>query len=374
MGKTWPKDYERYFLYTIYEERLNWTKKNIPISYIDPVSGFRLEGYIKTPPLKKEVVEIDGKKEKFYSDDVILSVKPAFLPIYSPSKVDISIKDILPSQREIECFDYDSLSLKKVESIKVKNTLYFYDYSDILQIYKHYPNIAWTKQELCKMGSASLEDIEKLIDNETLIKDKKRLCLIMADLVDTYKSAFPISDHKIENTIQDLSLQYADCSSCRLGKARKARGCPVVFGRGKVYKPELFIIGEAPGTLEEKHNITFYPEAPAGEVLHKVMNAAGFNQNNCYITNSVLCRPEPESNSKLQNGKPKAKDIEICNSRLKNELHIVSPYVVVLLGLYAYKAFFGEEIIGGLLKNIGWVDTDNPHYQYILNAASKLYC
>jgi uracil-DNA glycosylase family 4 len=89
---------------------------------------------------------------------------------------------------------------------------------------------------------------------------------------------------------------------------------------------------------EEKTGITFFPEAPAGGVLFKVMSAVNISQADCYITNSVLCRPEPDTGANTQNGKPEQEHIAACSSRLKMELLITGAKVVVLLGAYAYSS------------------------------------
>lgn len=388
MAKIGRKDHIfslRYHLYDIFAERGDWAKKRIPVSYIDPTSGLLLEGYILTPP-KKDRPVIQGKegeeKVSTYLDSTTLKVYPAFLPIYSESTIEISIKDIYPSNRMFNKLDYNSLEIIKTKAISVHEDTVLFDKKDLpefIQVFKYYSEITWTIDELEKMSKNTREEIENKMRLGDLVPKDEKNCLIDGELKPTYTTSMPVSDHKIVTTVEDLKAQYSDCTLCNLGVVRQQRSCPVVFGKGKVYKPQLFIIGEAPGLQEEENNSPFFSGAPAGGALEKVLKKAGFDPKECYYTNAVLCRPEPED-PKFQNGKPKFNEIAACNSRLKNLIHIVSPYKIVVLGNFAYKAFFGKEAIGGILKNIGWHDKNNPYYKiyamehpaYIVRKVSSL--
>jgi DNA polymerase len=194
---------------------------------------------------------------------------------------------------------------------------------------------------------------------------EKRYCLITHEWKQSFLYKKKMELLPVANSIAELKEIYKDCTLCHLGTKRKTRGSPVVFARGKDSKLDLFLIGEAPGTQEERDGIPFNPVAPAGGILDKVMKAVGIDQADCWISNSVICRPAPEEGEKGENGKPDAESIDYCNARLKNELAILQPKVVVLLGSVAYRAFYGKDI-EQITKNVGWADQNGSIKTYVL--------
>src|SRR5215813_9061531 len=54
---------------------------------------------------------------------------------------------------------------------------------------------------------------------------------------------------------------------------------------------KVALIGEAPGEQEARYGKPFYPQAPAGAVLTRLLKRAGLERDNFVISNAVWSRP-----------------------------------------------------------------------------------
>ncbi len=143
-------------------------------------------------------------------------------------------------------------------------------------------------------------------------------------------------DRRISNIspISNLQKEVSECTKCRLHKGRTN----VVFGDGPD-DADLMIIGEAPGEREDELGLPFV--GAAGKELDNILNIAGINREDIYITNVVKCRP-PE------NRNPKPDEIASCNGYLRAQLKIIDPKSIVLLGNVALYLVTGN--MGGITK------------------------
>jgi DNA polymerase len=349
---------EIYYDY-LYKARADWVKYGIPVSFKDPRSGFIVEGLLYAPA--KRTVSSRAFK---------VNVKYAFDTPRVANIVAVNALDIYPSNRRITKVEtgkvVEAVVVPDFKDLRVKSPI---DFAKIKDIYDSYHGVNWTSSELCSILDRPFTDIEKIENLPFLQKVSQRVCKITGELADTWGLQTPEQMKEKENknkwSLERLHKEYTGCTKCALGMKRKARGCDVVHGRGSE-TPKLFIVGEAPGMQEEKTGITFFPEAPAGGVLFKVMSAVNISQADCYITNSVLCRPEPDTGANTQNGKPEQEHIAACSSRLKMELLITGAKVVVLLGAYAYRSFFGMPVKGRMDDHVGWQDYTKGDYKVYL--------
>jgi DNA polymerase len=331
----------------IYKNRADWVKYGIPVSFKDPRSGFVVEGLLYAPA-----------KRTISSRPFKVNIKYAFDTPKVSNIVAVHVLDIYPTNRRITKVEngkvVEAVVVSDYKDLRVKS---FIDFSKIKDIYDAYVGVNWTSSELCSILERPLTDAQKIEALPFMVKAGKRACKITGEIVDTWTIETPeqMKEKADKNSwsLEKLRTDYENCTKCALGLKRKARGCNVVFGRGNE-KAKIFIIGEAPGMQEEQTGITFFPEAPAGGVLYKVMNSVQINQADCYITNSVLCRPEPATGEKVQNGKPEQEHIAACSSRLKMELLITGAKIIVLLGAYAYRSFYGMPVKGRIEDHIGW--------------------
>lgn len=347
---------EIYYDY-IYLNNKMWTKYGIPISFIDPKTKYRVEGLIYSP--KKRNREKICKVKVYYNFD----------SVYLQQPLEIDCKAIFPSKRKLTKIENLTIMDTKVADFDPKIETKAISFKNIKDIYDQYKGVNWTAHELCAILERDLSDVEKISSLPFLSKVNKRNCRITNNLENTYKIDTPeplAIETNIKFSIEKLEKEYSNCQKCSLADVRKKIGCKPTFGRGNKSNPKIMLIGEAPGQVERDTGIAFNPTAPAGEALHRVMQAAGIDQNtDCYITNSIWCWPPAEDNLE-KNGKPSDEQIGFCNSRLKTELAILKPKVIVLLGAVAYKAFFGRFLKGPIGSSLGIMKTSGDYTVYMM--------
>jgi len=139
-----------------------------------------------------------------------------------------------------------------------------------------------------------------------------------------------------EEQLQVLAEKWKDCPRCALGEGREH----VVFGQGNP-DARLLFIGEAPGEDEDKTGLAFIGES--GNLLKALVNKAGLDWNDIYITNIVGCRPP-------KNRDPNTTERDACLERVHTIIYIVDPWIVVPVGKFALKS---------LARGRDWAITDN---------------
>jgi uracil-DNA glycosylase len=131
--------------------------------------------------------------------------------------------------------------------------------------------------------------------------------------------------------------------------ARRAEGCTncdlyrnatqTVFGEGSP-DADLMLVGEQPGDKEDLEGRPFV--GPAGKVLADGLAEAGIDRDRVYITNVVKhFKWRPAGKVRLHQ-KPSAGEIRACKPWLVDELVLVDPRLVVLLGATAAQAMLGS--------------------------------
>ncbi len=101
----------------------------------------------------------------------------------------------------------------------------------------------------------------------------------------------------------------------------------IVFGEGDA-RARLMFIGEAPGEEEDRTGRPFVGRS--GELLNKMIGAMGLAREQVYIANVLKTRPP-------NNATPTAREAELCWPFLAEQIAIISPEVIVTLGLPAAK-------------------------------------
>ena len=128
-------------------------------------------------------------------------------------------------------------------------------------------------------------------------------------------------------------MKLSECQKCVLYKHRTQ----VVKGRGNKKALSMWV-GEAPGRNEDQYGIPFWPKAPAGKNLTKMIGYAGFSRDEVWITNANKCRPK-------DNRTPKATEADACFVWLENEIRVIKPGVIVTLGANALRVMIGSSKI-----------------------------
>jgi DNA polymerase len=122
-------------------------------------------------------------------------------------------------------------------------------------------------------------------------------------------------------------------------------GCPLkataknlCFYRGAAQAP-VMIIGEAPGRDEDIEGRPFVGRA--GQLLDRMLAAAGWSEETVHITNIVYWRPPG-------NRTPTPQETEACRPFLERQIELVAPRVLLLLGGSAAKQILRTD--EGILK------------------------
>ena len=132
----------------------------------------------------------------------------------------------------------------------------------------------------------------------------------------------------LEN-IEELKEAIKNCNRCKLCSGRKN----IVFGTGDVNSKIMFI-GEGPGADEDKEGIPFVGKA--GKLMNNAFDAVGIERDKIYITNIVKCRPP-------NNRDPEQDEVSSCINYLRNQVMIIKPKIIVLLGKIALTNILGQD-------------------------------
>jgi len=148
----------------------------------------------------------------------------------------------------------------------------------------------------------------------------------------------------VSNELEVLARHIEVCVLCPLHGSRTL----AVPGTGKP-DAKFMIIGEGPGKDEDKIGKPFV--GSAGRYLDHVLEGTGIERDDLFITNIVKCRPPG-------NRPPKAHEVEVCTSSyLFNQIELLNPKLILLLGLVAVKKMLGvktvEEVRGRVIERDG---------------------
>jgi|TARA_B100000953_G_scaffold81742_1_gene66679 DNA polymerase len=121
--------------------------------------------------------------------------------------------------------------------------------------------------------------------------------------------------------LQTLNTIIKNCKKCKLHETR----INTVFGEGSA-NAKVMIIGEAPGKDEDISGKPFVGRA--GKLLTEILSSINLERNDIFITNTVKCRP-PE------NRNPHDDEIKSCSGYLDEQIKLINPKVIVLLGKIA---------------------------------------
>ena len=102
----------------------------------------------------------------------------------------------------------------------------------------------------------------------------------------------------------------------------------MVFGEGNPHAAIMFV-GEGPGGEEDKLGRPFV--GAAGQLLNRILTAAGLAREDVYIANVVKCRPPG-------NRQPQREEIAACLPLLQRQIMLIDPLIIVCLGAVAAQA------------------------------------
>ena len=158
-------------------------------------------------------------------------------------------------------------------------------------------------------------------------------------------------------TWEELEESIKDCQKCKLYKMRQN----IVFGTGNK-NAKLMFIGEGPGADEDRQGEPFVGRA--GKLMNMAFEMIGIKREEVYIANIVKCRPPGNRN-------PEDDEANACMDYLRNQVMLVKPKIIVLLGSVALKNILGKEY--GITSARGkWVERKGIKYMPTWHPAALL--
>src|SRR5215216_7849510 len=135
--------------------------------------------------------------------------------------------------------------------------------------------------------------------------------------------------------LQAVREASAGCRGCHLYE----KATQTVFGEGP-RKARLMLVGEMAGDREDREGRPFV--GPAGRELDRALEAAGIPRDQVYVTNVVKHFKFEERGKRRIHQTPKRFEIDACRPWLDEELRVVGPEALVMLGATAAKALMGS--------------------------------
>ena len=156
---------------------------------------------------------------------------------------------------------------------------------------------------------------------------------------------------------EELEQSIVNCNKCKLCTNRTN----IVFGVGNK-EADIMIIGEGPGADEDKQGEPFVGKA--GQLMNKALTGLGIKREELYIANIVKCRPP-------SNRVPEQDEAEACLNYLRNQVILVKPKIIVLLGSTALKNILGKEYSITAMRG-KWIEQKGIYYMPTWHPAALL--
>jgi len=161
----------------------------------------------------------------------------------------------------------------------------------------------------------------------------------------------------MQQELETIKQKVINCTKCDLCKTRTNS----VPGKGNFHSDVIFV-GEAPGRNEDKKGEPFV--GVAGTKLSIALDEAGISRDSVYITNIVKCRPP-------KNRVPNTDERNTCQEYLKQEISIIKPKIICILGNTAFNSILGGSEITKFRGKI--VRKDNQFYFLTIHPAATIY-
>ena len=157
--------------------------------------------------------------------------------------------------------------------------------------------------------------------------------------------------------LEEINEVVKKCNKCNLCKNRTN----TVFGTGNK-NANIMFIGEGPGADEDREGEPFVGKA--GKLMNQAFIGIGISREDVYIANIVKCRPP-------NNRTPLKEESLACLDYLRNQVMIIKPKIIVLLGNTALKNILGDEF--GITSTRGkWIVKKDIKYMPTFHPAALL--
>lgn len=158
-------------------------------------------------------------------------------------------------------------------------------------------------------------------------------------------------------TLDEINEEVKKCNKCVLCQNRTN----TVFGVGDE-NADIMFIGEGPGADEDREGEPFVGKA--GKLMNQAFQGLGIDRSKVYIANIVKCRPPNNRN-------PEKDEANACLNYLRNQVILIKPKIIVLLGSVALKNILGESY--GITASRGkWIEKKGILYMPTFHPAALL--
>ena len=157
--------------------------------------------------------------------------------------------------------------------------------------------------------------------------------------------------------LEEIEEVVKKCNKCELCSNRTK----TVFGVGNS-NADIMFIGEGPGADEDIEGEPFVGKA--GKLMNQAFLGIGISREKVYIANIVKCRPPNTRN-------PLTEEANACLDYLRNQVMIIKPKIIVLLGNVALKNILGEEY-GITMARGKWIEKKGIKYLPTYHPAALL--
>lgn len=127
--------------------------------------------------------------------------------------------------------------------------------------------------------------------------------------------------------LEELHDVIRQCTLCPLHETRTN----AVPGEGPVTS-RVMLVGEAPGAREDESGRPFVGKS--GDLLTSMLQEIGLSRDEVFITSILKSRPP-------RNRTPTQAEIRACRPYLEQQIEIINPEVIVLLGGVAISSLIG---------------------------------
>jgi DNA polymerase len=159
------------------------------------------------------------------------------------------------------------------------------------------------------------------------------------------------------DSLEKIAAEVSGCPLCKLSGMRRN----AVPGEGQLGAKIMFI-GEAPGKSEDEKGRPFV--GAAGRILDSLLQEAGIERSQVFITNVVKCRPP-------NNRVPEEDEVAACRLYLERQIALVKPKVICILGRTAYSSLLGGSSITANRGKI--VEKAGQKYLLTFHPAAAIY-
>lgn len=132
-----------------------------------------------------------------------------------------------------------------------------------------------------------------------------------------------------KNQLEKIAKEIENCRVCQKDKIGKA-----VPGEGNPDASIVFL-GEAPGREEAKTGRPFVGRS--GKFLRAIIKDIGIDEKEVYITSPVKYLPK--------RGTPSPKEIEHGKKHLIEQIKVINPKIIVVMGRVGVRAILGRDIL-----------------------------